>query len=110
MGIPLHRIREIRLLWNEQPFGETPLDLDNLRLRKPPHGHVIATRITAENPDEGFKPNNGQLGELTFRSSTNVWGYFSVSGTGMLVGNKLDLRLKMGIHRCFFWINDRFIL
>ena len=43
---------------------------------RPANGHVIATRITAENPDEGFKPNNGQMSELTFRSSTNVWGYF----------------------------------
>lgn len=41
-------------------------------------GHVIAARITAENPDEGFTPSGGTLQELTFRSSRDVWGYFSV--------------------------------
>ena len=25
-----------------------------------PHGHVIAVRITSENPDEGFKPSAGE--------------------------------------------------
>lgn len=84
MGLPLHRIRDIRMLWREQPMGESPIDLDDLTKRRPANGHVVAARITAENPDEGFKPNNGQLRELTFRSSTNVWGYFSVSGSGGL--------------------------
>jgi hypothetical protein len=54
MGIPLHRIRDIRVLWNEDPWGSTPLDLDSLEKRRAPHGHVIAVRITAENPDEGY--------------------------------------------------------
>lgn len=50
--------------------------------RKPAaKGHVIACRITAENPDAGFKPNSGKVLELNFRSSTNVWGYFSVIST-----------------------------
>ena len=49
-----------------------------------PHGHVIACRITAENPDEGFRPGSGTVQELNFRSSKNVWGYFSVTATGGL--------------------------
>ena len=32
----------------------------------------------------GFKPSSGTVEELTFRSSKNVWGYFSVAGSGGL--------------------------
>ncbi len=49
---------------------------------RPPHGHVIACRITAENPDEGFQPTSGDIQELTFRNTPNVWGYFSVGASG----------------------------
>ena len=45
---------------------------------------MIAVRITAENPDAGFKPSSGMVHELNFRSSTNVWGYFSVNSAGGL--------------------------
>lgn len=48
----------------------------------PPHGHVIACRITAENPDEGFQPTSGAIQELMFRNTPNVWGYFSVGASG----------------------------
>lgn len=48
----------------------------------PPHGHVIACRVTAENPDEGFQPTSGDIQELTFRNTPNVWGYFSVGASG----------------------------
>ncbi|KAM9886738.1 hypothetical protein OXX69_013632, partial [Metschnikowia pulcherrima] len=41
--------------------------------------HCTACRITSEDPGEGFKPSGGNLHELNFRSSSNVWGYFSVS-------------------------------
>jgi len=47
-------------------------------------GHVIACRITSENPDKGFQPGSGTVQELNFRSSKNVWGYFSVSAFGSL--------------------------
>ena len=49
-----------------------------------PRGHVIACRITSENPDEGFQPGSGTVQELNFRSSKNVWGYFSVAAFGSL--------------------------
>lgn len=48
----------------------------------PPQGHVIACRVTAENPDEGFQPTSGVIQELTFRNTPNVWGYFSVGASG----------------------------
>ena len=91
MGIPLHRIRHIRTLYGVAPNASSGIDFDmvkpgsNQLQRKPrPKGHVVAVRITAENPDAGFKPSSGSLQELNFRSSTNVWGYFSVSSAGGL--------------------------
>ncbi|KAL8276908.1 hypothetical protein RQP46_010736 [Phenoliferia psychrophenolica] len=91
MGIPLHRIRDIRTLYGKSPHGETKIDFDfdnpassETQRRPQPKGHVVAVRITAENPDAGFKPSSGTLQELNFRSSTNVWGYFSVGTAGGL--------------------------
>ncbi|KAF9219763.1 hypothetical protein BS17DRAFT_788749 [Gyrodon lividus] len=91
MGIPLHRIRHIRTLYGVAPNAASEIDFDmvkpgsNQLQRKPrPKGHVVAVRITAENPDAGFKPSSGSLQELNFRSSNNVWGYFSVSSAGGL--------------------------
>ena len=91
MGIPLHRIRDIRQLYGVAPTAASEIDFDMINpdstatQRKPrPKGHVVAVRITAENPDAGFKPSSGSLQELNFRSSTNVWGYFSVSTAGGL--------------------------
>lgn len=88
MGVPLHRIAEIRELYgvardDAEPIDFTSIDGDLAR-RPEAHGHVVACRITAENPDTGFKPGVGSLQELNFRSSTATWGYFSVSTSGAL--------------------------
>ena len=91
MGVPLYRIRDIRTLYGMDPHGVTEIDFDGSnpesvnKQRKPqPKGHVVACRITGENPDAGFKPSSGNLTELNFRSNSNVWGYFSVSSAGGL--------------------------
>ncbi|XP_026475191.1 acetyl-CoA carboxylase isoform X2 [Ctenocephalides felis] len=84
MGIPMHRIKDIRLLYGESPWGTSVIDFENPRNKPRPWGHVIAARITSENPDEGFKPSSGTVQELNFRSSKNVWGYFSVAASGGL--------------------------
>lgn len=107
MGIPLHCIDDVRRLYegerdetavddeaatggasrgtfnnnNNQHYHVRPIDFD-ASPRRPPKGHVIACRITAENPDVGFKPGGGRLGELTFRSFPDVWGYFSIATAG----------------------------
>jgi acetyl/propionyl-CoA carboxylase alpha subunit len=44
---------------------------------RPLESHIIAARITAENPDEGFKPTSGCSERIKFQSTSNVWGYFS---------------------------------
>ena len=66
------------------PLYETVDGKLNLAAQEKPRGHVIACRITAENPDEGFRPGSGTVQELNFRSSKNVWGYFSVVASGAL--------------------------
>ncbi|XP_059192405.1 acetyl-CoA carboxylase isoform X2 [Centropristis striata] len=84
MGIPLHRIKDIRLLYGETPWADNVINFGTPECMPCPRGHVIAARITSENPDEGFKPSSGTVQELNFRSSKNVWGYFSVGATGGL--------------------------
>ncbi|XP_009995147.1 PREDICTED: acetyl-CoA carboxylase 2 [Chaetura pelagica] len=84
MGIPLHRIKDIRVLYGESPWGDTPICFHSPTNPPVPRGHVIAARITSENPEEGFKPSSGTVQELNFRSSKNVWGYFSVAAAGGL--------------------------
>lgn len=86
MGIPMHRIRDIRTLYGVDPHTSTEIDFEfknenslTTQRRPAPKGHCTACRITSEDPGEGFKPSGGNLHELNFRSSSNVWGYFSVS-------------------------------
>ncbi|XP_049512514.1 acetyl-CoA carboxylase-like isoform X3 [Dermacentor silvarum] len=102
MGVPLHRIKDIRLLYGESPWGESPIDFDNQVQRPRPLGHVIAARITSENPDEGFKPSAGTVQELNFRSNKNVWGYFSVGASG-----GLHEFADSQFGHCFSWGEDR---
>lgn len=52
MGICLHRIKDIRLLYGEEPSGTSPIDFDEPKNRPLSHGHAIAARITSENPNE----------------------------------------------------------
>ncbi|XP_049645344.1 acetyl-CoA carboxylase 2 [Suncus etruscus] len=84
MGVPLHRLKDIRLLYGESPWAMTPISFETPANPPLARGHVIAARITSENPDEGFKPSSGTVQELNFRSNKNVWGYFSVAAAGGL--------------------------
>lgn len=84
MGLSLNHISDIRALYGEDRLSTSLIDFDTPVNPPRPMGHVIACRITAENPDEGFKPNSGTVQELNFRSSRDVWGYFSVGAAGGL--------------------------
>ena len=55
MGIPLHRIKDIRLLHGADVWGDSMIDFDNPDVQPQAKGHVIAARITSENPDEVSK-------------------------------------------------------
>ncbi|KAK9507907.1 hypothetical protein O3M35_007669 [Rhynocoris fuscipes] len=102
MGLPLHHIKDIRVLYGESPWGDSEIDFDQPRQKPQPWGHVIAARITSENPDEGFKPSSGTVQELNFRSSKNVWGYFSVAASG-----GLHEFADSQFGHCFSWGEDR---
>ncbi len=82
MGIPLYKIPQIRRLYGkEDVYGTDPIDFleeDYQEIKS----HVIAARITAENPDEGFKPTSGSIERIKFQSTSDVWGYFSVGANG----------------------------
>ncbi|EOD32164.1 acetyl-CoA carboxylase [Emiliania huxleyi CCMP1516] len=52
-------------------------------------GHVIATRITAENAADGWKPTVGKIEELSFQSLPSVWGYFSAQRKIMLAVKRI---------------------
>lgn len=52
MGIPLYKIKDIRLLHGSDLWSLTPIDFDNPDTQPQAKGHVIAARITSENPDE----------------------------------------------------------
>ncbi|KIW96224.1 uncharacterized protein Z519_03292 [Cladophialophora bantiana CBS 173.52] len=91
MGLPLHRIRDIRLLYGVDPHTATEIDFHfkneaslKTQRRPRPKGHCTACRITSEDPGEGFKPSSGTMHDLNFRSSSNVWGYFSVSSNSSI--------------------------
>ncbi|XP_076067982.1 acetyl-CoA carboxylase isoform X2 [Oratosquilla oratoria] len=102
MGIPLHRIRCIRLLFGDTPWGVSDIDFENPKKVPEPKGHCIAARITSENPEEGFKPSSGTVQELNFRSNKNVWGYFSVSASG-----GLHEYADSQFGHCFSWGENR---
>ena len=52
MGIRLHRIKDIRVLFGERPWADSPIDFEARQWLPSSRGHVIAARITSENPDE----------------------------------------------------------
>eukprot|EP00536_Pseudo-nitzschia_multiseries_P005377 jgi/Psemu1/318630/estExt_fgenesh1_pm.C_1000011 len=89
MGIPLDNIPEIRTLYGRNRFEDNPsspearIDFSTTE-RRPANGHCIAVRITAENAEAGFKPTSGGIQELNFRSTPNVWGYFSMDSSGSI--------------------------
>lgn len=92
MGIPLWRLPELRRLFGQPAGGGTntwqvaareavPFDFDTVA-QVPPRGHVVAVRVTSEDPDDGFKPTSGRVQELSFRSKPDVWAYFSIKSGG----------------------------
>ena len=82
MGIPLYNIPEIRKFYGRADiYGTDKIDFLEEEYT-PITSHVIAARITAENPDEGFKPTAGSVERVKFQSTPSVWGYFSIGENG----------------------------
>lgn len=55
-----------------------------LENRMKPKGHVIAARVTAEDPSEGFKPNGGALHFIKTGTTFESWSYFSVTSSAFI--------------------------
>lgn len=73
MGICLHRIKDIRLLYGAEPCGISPIDFDEPKDRPTPHGHAIAARITSENPNEvSFEKEMKSCFHFLFRYSLGI--------------------------------------
>ena len=82
IGISLNQIHEIpRMYERSDMHGFDKIDFMEEEYRKP-DCHIVIARITAENPDEGFKPTSGSIERIKFQSTSNVWGYFSVGANG----------------------------
>ncbi|KAL3320099.1 hypothetical protein Ciccas_001212 [Cichlidogyrus casuarinus] len=82
MGLRLHQIKDIRHLYQiPETSTQDCFDLAHKNRRKT-NCHVIAVRITSEDPNEGFRPHPGDVQEINFKSSRSVWGYFSVGSIG----------------------------
>ncbi|CAM9446503.1 unnamed protein product, partial [Choristocarpus tenellus] len=88
MGIPLNEIPDIRQFYGRDRYGHDGIDFMT-EPYLPLRNHIIAARITAENPDEardiwiqGFKPTSGTIERVKFQSTSSVWGYFSVGANG----------------------------
>lgn len=59
-GVPLEKIPQIRRFYGKSESDTTsPINFLEDRYVYPDR-HVIASRITAENPDDGFKPTSGK--------------------------------------------------
>ncbi|PVV03111.1 hypothetical protein BB560_002423 [Smittium megazygosporum] len=91
MGIPLNNNIDIRRFFGFEGDSSSNINFDDYykestdSIKSPePRGHVIAARITSENPEAGFKPSSGSVKLLNFKSNSKVWGYFSVSPSSSL--------------------------
>ena len=62
-------------------MGVSSIDFDTAKPIQP-IGHCVAGRITAEDPDSGFKPTSGAIHELHFRTMPGVNGNFSIGSGG----------------------------
>ncbi|CEF66294.1 Carboxyl transferase domain and Biotin/lipoyl attachment domain and Carbamoyl-phosphate synthetase large subunit-like, ATP-binding domain and Carbamoyl-phosphate synthase, large subunit, N-terminal domain and Biotin carboxylase, C-terminal domain and Single hybrid motif domain and Rudiment single hybrid motif domain and ATP-grasp fold domain and Acetyl-coenzyme A carboxyltransferase, N-terminal domain and Acetyl-coenzyme A carboxyltransferase, C-terminal domain and Biotin carboxylation domain and Acetyl-Co len=82
MGLPLNKITDIRLFFGLDRYGDDNLPEEQIKTET--NICVIAARITSEDPAEGFTPASGSVEVLNFQSNQNVWGYFSVSSTGIV--------------------------
>jgi acetyl-CoA carboxylase/biotin carboxylase 1 len=81
MGIPLSRVPDIRRFYGLEPEGTSKIDfLEDKYVY--PDCHIMAARITAENPDDAFRPTSGAIERVRFQSTPSTWGYFSINANG----------------------------
>jgi len=83
MGIPLCRVPDIRRFYGLDPKESSAIDFYEMPYVYP-SSHVIAARVTAENPEDGFRPTSGRVERVRFQSAPMTWGYFSIGSNGKI--------------------------
>ena len=106
MGIPLYNVPDIRRFYGMDPAVCSKIDF--FAVDYPPiTSHCCASRITAENPDEGFKPTSGKINSVRFQSAGDCWGRAFGKGRrlealwvymGSPLAGYFSVGLKGGIH------------
>ena len=43
---------------------------------------MVAVPVTSEEANDAFEPTCGKVEEISFRPSTDLWGYFSIKSGG----------------------------
>eukprot|EP00961_Rhodomonas_salina_P221554 2995709-Rhodomonas_salina.2 len=80
MGIPLSNMPQIRAFYGKDVDAKDPIDFLEEEYPKITK-HVLAARITAENPDEGFKPTSVRALSFSLSSASCV-GVADAEGVG----------------------------
>ena len=103
MGIPLHKLKAVRQMYrvNMDPMDDL-IDFHNPKFEPRPMGHVIAARITSENPDEGFKPRPGTVERLFVPGGRNTrWD------SHIYAGYKIPATYDSMVGKLIVWGEDR---
>ncbi|CAC5416437.1 ACACA [Mytilus coruscus] len=112
MGLPLYRLKDIRNMYSLDPWEPTIIDFEQPTYKPSPRGHVIAARITSENPDECVSNQDRRWfpGEFVWTS-----GGFHEFGHSLDIVFSKDVVASGGLHEfadsqfghCFSWGEDR---
>ena len=62
-------LHQVRVFYDQDKSSIGEIDLDYFKPNSAYPRHCIAARITAENPDEGFKPTSGKIERIVFQSN-----------------------------------------
>ncbi|MES1910740.1 MAG: hypothetical protein MHM6MM_003275 [Cercozoa sp. M6MM] len=89
MGIPLSGIAHVRRYFGHKMADTGVVDLSSDEAYSkaqyaPDVRHVLACRITAENPDDQFRPTSGLVEELVFRGDRHIDAYFAVKSKSLI--------------------------
>ena len=57
------------------------------QIETPQKIHIMATRINAENPYDGFQPSCGKIDTIEFVTVPNSWAYFSIGKQSVIVSD-----------------------
>lgn len=62
-------------------------EIPSLSSVEPPTLHILAARINAENPYEGFQPSCGKIQTIEFTTVPQSWAYFSIGNNSVVLSD-----------------------